>query len=164
MCGGAVLAAVCVVVVGCGGSTPSETPPASDLPTSEVSGQPSASDGQQPAPEVPDRPKENPDPPGVPGSPIDYDSTLLYAPEITPQGIKGSIEGELERSGCGANRCGVTVEIAGTGKCAVKIEPDPVYPGGTVTIVTGECTPDEEPPPPEDEIPPSEEDIPPSDG
>jgi hypothetical protein len=92
---GAVLVVVCLCVVGCGGSSTPEESAASGISTSEVTGLPSTTGGQQPAPETGDDPEENPDPPGVPGSPIDYDSTLLGAPGITPKGVKGSIEFDL---------------------------------------------------------------------
>lgn len=157
------LAAVCVVVVGCGGTTTPDDPPASDTPTSGVSGPPSAEGEEPPAPDTPDDQEENPDPPGVPGSPIDYDSTLLHAPGITLDGVKSSIEGDLE-SKCETNRCGIKVVIQGSGKCAVSIGPDPVSPGQTVTIVAGECSSGEESPGSDEVTPPSEDDIPSSEG
>jgi hypothetical protein len=156
------MVAVCVVVAGCGGSTTPGDLPASDIPTSEVSGLPAPTpEGQQPAPETRNDPRQNPDPPGVPGSPIDYDSTLLSAPGgITPAGAKTSIEGELE-SKCEVNRCGVKVVIKGRGACAVAIGPDPVSPGQTITIVTGRC-PSVEEPPVSDSVTPTTEEITPT--
>ena len=155
--------AVCVCVVGCGGSSTPEESPASVTSSSEVTGLPSITGGQEPASETGNDPKENPDPPGVPGSPIDYDSTLLGAPGITPEGVKGSIEFDLERE-CGVNRCGVTVKIEGSGNCAVKIGPDPVRPGQTVTVVAGQCSSEEGPPGSDSVTPTTEEEIPTSAG
>lgn len=160
---GAVLVAVCVAVVGCGSSTPEE-PPASDISATQVTGPTPVTEGQQDTPKKGGGPKENPDPPGVPGSPIDYDSTLLYAPEITPKTVKESIEGELE-SKCGMDRCRVKVVVEGSGNCAVAIGPDPVFPDKTITVVAGQCASNEESSGSDSATPPStEEDIPSSDG
>jgi hypothetical protein len=86
-------------------------------------------------------------------------STPLTPPRMTSRDISKALETE-----CGANRCGVAVVVQKGGECAVSIGPDPVPPGETVTIVTGDCRPDGEPSEPEDVPPPSEEDVPPSDG
>lgn len=160
---GAVLVAACVAVVGCGSSTPEE-PPASDNSAIQVTGPTPAKEGQQITSEKGNGPEVEPDLPGVPGSPIDYDSTLLYAPEITPKTVKESIEIELE-SKCEVDRCGVKVVVEGSGNCAVAIGPDPVFPGKTITVVAGQCASNEESSGSNSAIPPSaEEDIPPSDG
>lgn len=160
------MVAACVILVGCGGSSTPGEPSAGDVPTSEVPSLPAPTTrGQQPAPETSGGgAAENPDQPGVPGSPIDYDSTLLEAPGgITPDGVKGSIQRELENK-CEVNRCGVKVVIKGRGACAVAIGPDPVYPGQTITIDTGPCRPIEEPPVSDGVTPPPEESTPTSSG
>lgn len=169
--GGVLVGAVCAVVVGCGGSTTPEPPPAGDAPTSEVSTvdeQPTAE--EQPAPEpppaedrepTPEPPAEDPDPPGVPGSPIDYDSTVSGGGYRSPADVRETITGELA-STCGPKLCGVTVDIVGEGECTGAIGPDPVDPGGTITIAAKSCEALEEEPEPESEAP--AEEIPPSDG
>lgn len=73
--------------------------------------------------------------PGVPGSPIRYDSTLLGA---SPEVAKSSIEAELAAQ-CGPDLCGVRVVLRprGTEGCISEISPMPVDPGGTVTVHHG---------------------------
>ncbi|OXM72945.1 MULTISPECIES: hypothetical protein [Amycolatopsis] len=75
------------------------------------------------------------EPPGVPGSPIDYDSTVRAA---GPTSAQGAILRQLAQF-CGPDRCGVRVRIVGSGDCATDISPDPVYPGGTITITAAPC-------------------------
>ncbi|WP_431924432.1 hypothetical protein [Amycolatopsis tucumanensis] len=79
-------------------------------------------------------------PPGVPGSPINYDSTVRAA---GPTSAQGAILRELAEF-CGPDRCGVRVRIVGSGDCATDISPDPVYPGGTITITAKPCETTEE--------------------
>jgi hypothetical protein len=73
--------------------------------------------------------------PGAPGSPIDYDSTVLFP---GPDSAKGTIESELEEK-CGPDRCGVTVDIVGEGPCALSARPAPVEHDGKITIQRGFC-------------------------
>jgi hypothetical protein len=132
---------LCVVTAGCDSGGPSDgLPPADDT---AAAGAAPAEDGAGPenAPEVTDLP-------GVPGSPIEYDSTLLG--NIATD-VQQSIEGELAGK-CGPDRCGVRVEISyrGDGICATKIAPDPVRPQETITIDAG-AGPCEAPNPPPDE-------------
>ncbi|AIJ22258.1 hypothetical protein [Amycolatopsis methanolica] len=75
------------------------------------------------------------EPPGVPGSPINYDSTVRAA---GPTSAQGAILRELAEF-CGPDRCGVRVRIVGSGECVPDISPDPVYPGGTITITAAPC-------------------------
>ncbi|UQS23776.1 hypothetical protein L1857_13520 [Amycolatopsis thermalba] len=80
------------------------------------------------------------EPPGVPGSPIDYDSTLLLAGVA---GARAEILATL-REECGPGLCGVKVVVSGRGECAASIGPDPVLPGGTITIRAKPCETTEE--------------------
>jgi hypothetical protein len=141
--GRALIIVVCMIGAGCGGSATPGEPTADDVPTYEASsGEPAPTTGTQPSPEPYDGGRtDNPGPPGVPGSPIDYDSTVRAA---GPDSAQDEIESVLA-SKCGPNRCGVKVVIKGQGDCVPDIFPDPVYPRQTITIVAAPC-PTEEPP------------------
>ncbi|WP_328616722.1 hypothetical protein OHS18_09715 [Amycolatopsis sp. NBC_00355] len=80
------------------------------------------------------KPSDDGGAPGVPGSPIDYDSTLALA---SPAAAKESILDEVGRLCDGG--CGIEVVIRGSGECSPEIGPDPVARGGTITIVAGPC-------------------------
>ncbi|KZB79458.1 hypothetical protein [Amycolatopsis regifaucium] len=74
-------------------------------------------------------------PPGVPGSPIEYDHTRIGA---EPKIAKSDIEGDI-RKACGPGLCGVKVVITGKGDCTAHITPSPVKPGGRVTVTAAPC-------------------------
>jgi len=139
---GALIVLACLAVGGCGGgSTPSEDPPPSeasevDSTTTDDGSGGDDGDGSGDGGET--------DLPGVPGSPITYDHTVLLA---GPVGAKADVERRI-RDHCGADLCGVQVVYAGEGPCVLSITPPPVEPGGTVTLELGEC---EFPPEPEPE-------------
>lgn len=138
--GGLIVGAACGALVACAGGSPipGEQPADSPVETTTRGGT------DNPATTTRDRPQTSQtskrEPPGVPGSPIDYDSTVLAA---GAKGARNSVLRELEEA-CGPGRCGVTVVIVGKGDCAARIAPDPVYPGGTVTVTATSCESTEE--------------------
>jgi hypothetical protein len=162
-----------IFVTGCGGPSVPGDPAGEDVTTSaESPDDPASPTAEPPPPPPPPEKPDGPEPgskPGVPGSPIDYDSTILGAPGgVSPKGAKANVEAELDEldDKCKTNRCGIKIVINGSGACATSISPDPVYPGQTITIDTGPCPPfdgdgspssgDEVPPPtPEEPSPPS---------
>jgi hypothetical protein len=136
--------AVCVVLAGCGDSSVPGDPTGEDVPTSEAPEAPATTNGPRPKPD--DSPPDNGSP-GVPGSPIDYDSTVRGD---GPENAKALIESELATKCKNKSRCGIKVVIKGRGKCIPSVSPDPVRPGQTITIVAEPCPTTEENPPTSD--------------
>ncbi|MDQ0376050.1 hypothetical protein [Amycolatopsis thermophila] len=128
------IGAASAAVVACGAKSPipGEAPGDSSV---EVTSTATGGTGGGPAPGTTGRGTTKGAAPGVPGSPIDYDSTVRVA---GPESAQRAIRNELARI-CGPGRCGVTVRIVGSGKCVPDISPDPVRPGGTITITAGPC-------------------------
>ncbi|WP_410655016.1 hypothetical protein [Amycolatopsis sp. lyj-112] len=141
------------LAAGCGGtSAPRDTAPADQTGTGVATETaPTASASSQPSGEGGGR-TENPERPGVPGSPITYDHTRLGA---SPPIAKSDIEDDIRRGCPDGSLCGVKVVINGLGECISTITHSPVKPGGTVTIravackseVTEESTTSESPSP-----------------
>jgi hypothetical protein len=177
----AVAMAVCMTVVGCGESTTPGTPTGLSTPTSPTPGTPtglgaptSEPSSGQPASTTRRRPQPSSKPdstPGVPGSPIAYDSTIGGQPR-TIDFVKGYIESQLEEA-CKGNkekRCGIKVVPQGQEDCVGDVYPNPVRPGETITMVTEPCPeevpelPDDEPVPPDSTPPATDEPTPNSHG
>ncbi|GAA4419227.1 hypothetical protein GCM10023148_18300 [Actinokineospora soli] len=78
--------------------------------------------------------------PGVPGGPIRYDSTIGGAVRTIAY-VTEYIESQLDEA-CASNpvpRCGVTIEPDGDGACVGVVTPNPVMPGGRITLSTEPC-------------------------
>jgi len=137
-----------MAVGGCGGGSSTEEPPTSGAATVDSTAtddQPGGGDdGGEGGGEGGGDSGGEPDPPGVPGSPITYDHTVKQA---GPEGARADIVSKISAQ-CGPDLCGVSVVHAGTGDCVLSITPPPVQPGGTVTLELGDC---EIPPEPEPE-------------
>ncbi len=149
--GGSFTILACTVVVGCAGvpgrptsqqadrvqSADAVTPGQSADGTTAGSAQEPGTQPTSPAPQIPSPrvPPRSTKLPGVPGSPITYDNTLLGA---SPESAKESIEGEIGGK-CGPDLCGVRVVTRPRGSegCVSEISPMPVDPGGTVTVYHG---------------------------
>ncbi|MFJ6673774.1 hypothetical protein ACIQMJ_21925 [Actinosynnema sp. NPDC091369] len=108
--------------------------------------------GTQPVPPQPQIPSPRVPPrttdalPGVPGSPIKYDTTELLGTDAA--GTKATIEERIRGNrGCDRDLCGVTVVVTPRpgGKCVSEISPGgppgggpaSVQPGGTVRVYQG---------------------------
>ncbi|OXM49452.1 hypothetical protein [Amycolatopsis alba] len=128
---------------GCGGASPPRDTAPADLTTdSTVTTEtaPTASSGAAttdgPAPGPTGGHTEEPRPPIVPGSPIKYNSDLLGTdPDTAERAIGQNLE-DLCKS---ARRCGVSIVTTGKGHCIRSIGPNPVRPGGTITIQARLC-------------------------
>ena len=101
---------------------------------------------------------ENPFPettrPGVPGSPIDYDSTIGGGARTIAY-VTSYIEGQLDEK-CATSpvrRCGITIVPLGDEDCVGEVRPNPVTPGETIELITEPCPEEttEEPLPTTDE-------------
>ena len=139
--GGLLIGAACAATVACGGGSPIPGEPGQVDSPVEVTTTGGETSGATTTGTTRERTRTSESkPPGVPGSPIDYDSTVLPA---GARGARNSVLRELEEA-CGPGRCGVTVVIAGDGECAARIAPDPVSPGGTVTVTATACETTEE--------------------
>ncbi|TQM78280.1 hypothetical protein FHX81_0542 [Saccharothrix saharensis] len=102
------------------------------------SGEGSATRPGTPEPQIPTPrvPQGSANPPGVPGSPIKYDTTELVGAgvEETKETIEGRIRGNR---GCDRDLCGVTVVVPRVGgNCVSEISPG-APPGGGPERATG---------------------------
>ncbi|MCE7000231.1 hypothetical protein LZG04_36265 [Saccharothrix sp. S26] len=160
--GGTFTILACTVAVGCAavpgqptgqraGEVRSAEPTTSEHTGHETPGRPGDGSGTRPEPSQPQIPSPrvppgSANPPGVPGSPIKYDTTQLLGTgaEETKSTIEERIRGNR---GCDRDLCGVTVTIAprAGGNCVDEISPGAppdggpasVQPGGTVRIFRG---------------------------
>lgn len=140
----AATAIAALTLAGCdGASAPRDTAPADETTGGSVTTQIAPTASSQPGEPAPAVPRggghtDDPDQPGVPGSPISYDHTRLGAsPGIAQSDIRGDI-----KKVCGANLCGVKVLVTGEGDCISSITESPVKPGGTVKIQAVPCKPE----------------------
>ncbi|MFE9749895.1 hypothetical protein ACFYOT_33700 [Saccharothrix saharensis] len=160
--GGTFTILACTVVVGCtavpgqptrqrADEVRSAEPTTSEHSGHATPGQPEEGSGTRPAtpePQIPTPrvPRGSADPPGVPGSPINYDTTQLIG--VGAEETKASIEERIRGNrGCDRDLCGVTVLVVprAGGNCVSEISPGAppgggpasVQPGGTVRIYRG---------------------------
>ncbi|WP_229874425.1 hypothetical protein [Amycolatopsis deserti] len=123
-------------LVGCAGGSPIPGEQTADSPPEVTTTTDTTGTGSGTTADTTERTRTSKNnPPGVPGSPINYDSTVRAA---GPTSAQGAILRELAEF-CGPDRCGVRVRIVGSGECVPDISPDPVYPGGTITITAAPC-------------------------
>lgn len=137
LCSSAVV--IAILAAGCGESTAPGEPTGDEITTSaESSEAPASTTTDQPPPPVTGggKKQQKPATPGVPGSPIAYDSTTISGG--SPKKAKAAIEKELAGNDkCKPNSCGIKVVIKGNGGCIESISPNPVYRNKTITIVAG---------------------------
>lgn len=161
LCSSAVV--IAILAAGCGESVVPGEPAGDESTTSaESSEAPASATTDQPPSATPavtgGKKQQKPAPPGVPGSPIAYDSITISGG--SPKEAKRAIEKELAGNDeCKPNSCGIKVVIKGNldGDCIESISPNPVYPKKTITIVA--CA-DENADKPNTTTSPSEKTIP----
>jgi hypothetical protein len=133
---------IAILAAGCGESVVPGEPEGDEITTSVESSEAttSATTDQPPSttPAVTGGGKKQQQKPGVPGSPITYDSSRTG---LTPVDAQKDVEDQLAaKPGCEKNRCGIKVVIVGGKDCRIaSISPNPVHRNKTVTILTQKC-------------------------